>query len=659
MKVKIFSIVISVLLLLDLSSAYERTVEMGVPAVNSLGVGTMTKLKVEIVKGKGRVLLNSEPLTGMYTQNAERKAVRYAEKYLGINMSNYDVIFTFEVKDAEMIDGPSAGAAMTVAVIAALENRTIRKDLTMTGTIEMDGTIGEVGGILQKAQAAERAGYRIFLIPEGEELQRTYVKKVKEVGGIKIVTVKPIDINVTEYAKKHWGLVVKQISTIDEAVEYAFGEKNISTYERKKRIFEIKNVTLKRFIGNENYGEFRKFSEFEISKAEKELEVIKLKNKEIKGIYGEYIERMIENGEDLLNNSKYLLSMGYYYSSANDAFRALITFRVAKALVDTYDMDENERKEYLADIFGKTKLKLENTIKDVERKTEYGFDERNFEYTVFARKRAIYAYNRIKEIEESGVSQDILASQSYFRDTLFNIFASDEWCNIAELFANQVKGKKKMPDHVKNIAESTLDKMSEETAVATTISEDYSLKEAKDGAEESFKRGWYLTSIFLSLEAMVRANVSVEYNLRDIGEILAEYNSLHTEVRNIMSAKEYDYAQYLFYKATTFSERDTALEALVHLKLSKQIAEIEKEYAKNLGIKTNINIKKVGILAVLICGVAILVIFKKRHKIERMTREKVEYDARKAAMKVIREHFERGEIDFETYDKLMRKFSNL
>lgn len=77
-----------------------------------------------------------------------------------------DVAIEFAVDGR--IDGPSAGALMTVGVAAALNGDKIDPDVTMTGTINPDGSIGPVGGIPQKVQGAAEAGKKTVLIPVGK-----------------------------------------------------------------------------------------------------------------------------------------------------------------------------------------------------------------------------------------------------------------------------------------------------------------------------------------------------------------------------------------------------------------------------------------------------------------------------------------------------------
>ena len=79
----------------------------------------------------------------------------------GVNSGRVDVDFGV----SGPIDGPSAGGILTVGVVAALLGAPIRGDMTMTGTISTDGSIGPVGGVGLKLQAAADQGYRTVLLP--------------------------------------------------------------------------------------------------------------------------------------------------------------------------------------------------------------------------------------------------------------------------------------------------------------------------------------------------------------------------------------------------------------------------------------------------------------------------------------------------------------
>jgi len=67
------------------------------------------------------------------------------------------------------VDGPSAGAAMTVAAVSALTGRPIDGSAALTGEISVQGRILPVGGVPEKIGAARKAGLRRVFIPRGND----------------------------------------------------------------------------------------------------------------------------------------------------------------------------------------------------------------------------------------------------------------------------------------------------------------------------------------------------------------------------------------------------------------------------------------------------------------------------------------------------------
>ena len=113
--------------------------------------------------------------------------------YLGIYMeTNPHFQFPFDVEiDTGNVGGPSAGLALTLSIIEELSPRSITNgnEVAVTGTIQLDGTVGETGGIRQKVAAVRAAGVRYFLVPPGN------VRDAKKVAGsnLKIISVKSLD----------------------------------------------------------------------------------------------------------------------------------------------------------------------------------------------------------------------------------------------------------------------------------------------------------------------------------------------------------------------------------------------------------------------------------------------------------------------------------
>jgi ATP-dependent Lon protease len=89
-------------------------------------------------------------------------------------------------------DGPSAGAAMVTAIMSALTGIEVRKDIAMTGEVNLRGKVTEIGGLKEKLLAALRAGIKKALIPQDNEKDLPEIPaNVKK--AIEIVPVRTID----------------------------------------------------------------------------------------------------------------------------------------------------------------------------------------------------------------------------------------------------------------------------------------------------------------------------------------------------------------------------------------------------------------------------------------------------------------------------------
>ena len=89
-------------------------------------------------------------------------------------------------------DGPSAGAAMTTAIISALTGIEIHRDIAMTGEINLRGYVTAIGGLKEKLLAALRSGTKKVLIPKENEKDLAEVPdKVKK--NLEIVPVNTIE----------------------------------------------------------------------------------------------------------------------------------------------------------------------------------------------------------------------------------------------------------------------------------------------------------------------------------------------------------------------------------------------------------------------------------------------------------------------------------
>ena len=109
------------------------------------------------------------------------------------DINDYDI--HVNVIGGGKIDGPSAGAAITICIMSALLEKPIRQDLAITGEISLRGKIKPVGGIFEKIYGARRKGIKLVTVPKDKE---------------------------NEIPKGLEDIEVKAISSIEELMEIAF-----------------------------------------------------------------------------------------------------------------------------------------------------------------------------------------------------------------------------------------------------------------------------------------------------------------------------------------------------------------------------------------------------------------------------------------------------
>ena len=78
-------------------------------------------------------------------------------------------MFHVDVVGGGKIDGPSAGAAITICIISSLTNKPIRQDIAITGEISLKGKVKPVGGIFEKIYGARGMGIKLVLVPKDNE----------------------------------------------------------------------------------------------------------------------------------------------------------------------------------------------------------------------------------------------------------------------------------------------------------------------------------------------------------------------------------------------------------------------------------------------------------------------------------------------------------
>jgi len=131
--------------------------------------GDLLTIESMIMPGKGNII-RTGTLGDVMKESIEaaRTVVRSRARKLGIKAEAFEKndIHIHVPEGATPKDGPSAGIAMTLAMVSVFTGIPVRADVAMTGEITLRGEVLPIGGLKEKLLAAHRGGIKTVLIPE-------------------------------------------------------------------------------------------------------------------------------------------------------------------------------------------------------------------------------------------------------------------------------------------------------------------------------------------------------------------------------------------------------------------------------------------------------------------------------------------------------------
>ncbi|MFO7887814.1 MAG: endopeptidase La [Eubacteriales bacterium] len=158
-------------------------------------------IEVNLMNGDGKLQLTGQ------LGDVMKESAKASLSYVRAHLDRFDIDEKFyKTKDIHVHvpegaipkDGPSAGITMATALVSALTNRPVNKNIAMTGEITLRGRVLPIGGVKEKVLAANRAGIKTILIPKRNKKDMNKIpKKVKK--DLEIILVDSMD-DVIKYA---------------------------------------------------------------------------------------------------------------------------------------------------------------------------------------------------------------------------------------------------------------------------------------------------------------------------------------------------------------------------------------------------------------------------------------------------------------------------
>jgi len=153
------------------SQIVEKKDEIGMStglAVTAAG-GEILFIEVALMPGKGKLILTGQ--LGEVMQESAKAAFTWAKSHYQTLDLKRNFALNLDVhihvpEGAVPKDGPSAGIAITTALVSALTKSPVRRNVGMTGEITLRGRVLEIGGVKEKVIAGHRAGLTTIILPK-------------------------------------------------------------------------------------------------------------------------------------------------------------------------------------------------------------------------------------------------------------------------------------------------------------------------------------------------------------------------------------------------------------------------------------------------------------------------------------------------------------
>jgi ATP-dependent Lon protease len=185
--------------------------------------GDLLFIETTKMRGSGKVMVTGQ--LGSVMEESVEAAYSYVRSKADILGIDPEVFETVDVhihfpEGAIPKDGPSAGVAVTVALISLFTGLPVYPDIAMTGEVTLKGRVLPIGGLKEKSLAAYRGGIKRVAFPEGNIKDLTEIPpEVK--AGLEFIPIKTVD-EVLQHALAH--IILPSSDVIDEIQHLTDGQ---------------------------------------------------------------------------------------------------------------------------------------------------------------------------------------------------------------------------------------------------------------------------------------------------------------------------------------------------------------------------------------------------------------------------------------------------
>jgi predicted S18 family serine protease len=452
----VLALIALLLVALSCAASCSGSISQYVPAVVGTG-GGLVNVTMSLVSGSGEVFAGIDPRTDVSTQDSIAQAIGYAQGLSGADTCDILVGFS-TVEPTDYLEGPSAGAAMATMAYALLENRTMRTDAIMTGTIGPDGEIGAVGGVYEKAQGVARNGTSYFITPAENFYEALLLEKVE----------------------KEYGLQVLQADNVSQVIGFMLDNISIPQAGFGPQLQPLPNISAYESTG---LGGFVPVAQSTMGMERSLIGSLTATDNETLEMKA-YYQNELQVQAKLLQAK--LLQDGYYFAAANDAFLDYIDLASIEDLTG-----------------GSTSLVQEKgkALTCLSQISQPDMDSGNFQWVIGSDQREEWAY---EELNQTGIDGPMISDDEFAAYS--NLSYSEAWCDVSgELAAAATAGGTPVDQSAwKEMAQEKLLEARSQPAGSDEMG--FKL----DTAENEYRDGMYGAAIYDAVYVAVMDNTTAE-----------------------------------------------------------------------------------------------------------------------------------------------------